>query len=511
MKVFETSQIREIDACTILHEPVASVDLMERAAKACADWIGKNIVRHVPVRIFIGPGNNGGDGWAIARMLAAEGYSDIAVFQLQISHIISPDSAFHRDRLIVQGVVPVHEISTDADFPALPEGSLVVDALFGSGLSRPLEGLPATLVRFLNDSGCRILAIDIPSGLFGEDNSGNEASGIIRASDTLTFQFPKRSFLFAENAGYTGRWHILPIGLHEKIISDTPSAFHYTTFADVRGMIRKRPQFSHKGDFGHGLLIAGSYGMAGAAILAAGACLRSGIGLLTTHVPRLIYPIVQGSVPESIFSIDAEEEVFSQCPALTRYSAAAIGPGLNTKQLTRDAFETLIRSVAKPLLIDADGINLLAAHPEWISLLPENTILTPHPGEFDRLVGPSENGYRRNLKQIAFSQKHRLILVLKGAFTSITLPDGQCHYNSTGNPGMAKAGSGDVLTGIILSLLTQGYAQHDAAMLGTYIHGLAGDLAAEELGEQGMIASDIVHYLGKAFKQLENDKTILHP
>jgi NAD(P)H-hydrate epimerase len=225
----------------------------------------------------------------------------------------------------------------------------------------------------------------------------------------------------------------------------------------------------------------------------------------------LIYPIVQGSFPESIFSIDPAEEVFSQCPALTRFSAVAIGPGLGTKQLTRDAFETLIRSAAKPLLVDADGLNLLAAHPEWISLLPENTILTPHPGEFDRLAGPSENGYRRNLKQIAFSQKHQLIVVLKGAFTSITMPDGQCHYNSTGNPGMAKAGSGDVLTGILLSLLAQGYAQRDAAILGAYLHGLAGDLAADACGEQGMIASDLIHYLGNAFKKLEYDETILRP
>jgi NAD(P)H-hydrate epimerase len=511
MKVFETRQIREIDAYTIRHEPVASVDLMERAAQACVDWIGKNIGRPVPVRVFIGPGNNGGDGWAIARLLAARGYADVVVFPLQISHIITTDSSINRGRLISQGIVPVHEICTPADFPSLQEGTVVIDALFGSGLSRPLEGLPAALVSFLNDSGCRILAIDIPSGLMGEDNSENKGSGIIRASDTLTFHFPKRSFFFAENAGYTGRWHILPIGLHEDIISDMPSAYHYTTSAEVQGLIHKRPQFSHKGNFGHGLLIAGSYGMAGAAILAAGACLRSGIGLLTTHVPRLIYPIVQGSFPESIFSIDPAEEVFSQCPALTRFSAVAIGPGLGTKQLTRDAFETLIRSAAKPLLVDADGLNLLAAHPEWISLLPENTILTPHPGEFDRLAGPSENGYRRNLKQIAFSQKHQLIVVLKGAFTSITMPDGQCHYNSTGNPGMAKAGSGDVLTGILLSLLAQGYAQRDAAILGAYLHGLAGDLAADACGEQGMIASDLIHYLGNAFKKLEYDETILRP
>ncbi len=475
---------------------------MERAALGCVSWIEANIGRETPISVFVGPGNNGGDGWAVARLLTDRIYLNISVFQLQISKIISPDSEINRIRLIDQGKVPVHEIKSSADFPENIFSSVIIDALFGSGLSRPLEGMPAALVNHLNSSGCRIISIDIPSGLLGEDNSGNPEQGIIRASDTLTFQFPKRSFFYAENEKYVGRWHIIPIGLHPGILSEKQTSFHYTTLEDLSGKIMTRKRFSHKGTYGHALLVAGSYGMAGAAILAARACIRSGTGLLTTHVPRSIYPIVQSTVPESIFSIDNSEEFFSLCPVLDKYSAVAAGPGIGVGPQTREALETLIKTVRSPLVLDADALNILAAHPGLLSSLPQNTVITPHPGEFERLVGKSGNGHRRNQEQIEFSKKYMLVVVLKGAFTSISLPDGQCYFNSTGNPGMATAGSGDVLTGIILSLLAQGYSPGEAAVTGTFLHGLAGDMAAGDFSQQGLIASDIIQYIGKAFKKI---------
>jgi ADP-dependent NAD(P)H-hydrate dehydratase / NAD(P)H-hydrate epimerase len=504
MKVFEARQIREIDAYTILHEPVASVDLMERAATGCADWLCSAIKADVDIKIFAGPGNNGGDGWAIARILAGRGYLHIHLYLLQISRIISGDSVVNRHRLEEQNKVPVFEISSESDFPHLDDQDIVVDALFGSGLSRPLEGLSAALVNHINASGCTVIAIDIPSGLQpdGQDTQGGNA--VIRATHTLTFEFPKRSFFYAENAIYTGDWHIISINLHPGIISELATPFHFILLKDIRKILRKRVKFAHKGLFGHALLIAGSYGMAGAAVLSARAALRSGVGLLTTHVPRSVYPIVQGAVPESIFDIDDNEQNFSGLNGRKHFSAVGIGPGIGTLDISIKAFESLLKNADGPLVIDADALNILSGKPQLLSLLPAQSILTPHPGEFDRLAGKSASGFVRNQKQIEFAGKHNVIILLKGAYTSIATPDGNCCFNSTGNPGMSTAGSGDVLTGIVLSLLAQGYSPAEAALLGAFVHGLAGDLAASDFGQQALVASDIINFLGKAFLKIGN-------
>jgi ADP-dependent NAD(P)H-hydrate dehydratase / NAD(P)H-hydrate epimerase len=503
MKIFEARKIREIDEYTILHEPVASVDLMERAATGCADWLISHIRPDKCVRIFAGPGNNGGDGWAIARILADRGYFHISLYLLQISRIISADSVVNRRRLEEQNKVPVFEISRESDFPPIDRDDIIIDALFGSGLSRPLDGLSSALVGFINSSGCNIIAIDIPSGLKTEDQDGKEKA-VVRALHTLTFEFPKRSFFYAENSIFTGTWHIIPINLHPAIISELQTPFHYLLMDDLLKIFRPREKFSHKGLYGHALLIAGSYGMAGAAILAARAALRAGVGLLTTHVPASVYPIVQGTVPESIFQIDKDDRYFSELTNDKHYSAVGIGPGIGTRDASIKAFESMLKNMESPLVVDADALNILSGKPQLCSLLPAMTILTPHPGEFDRLAGKSESGLERNRKQIEFAQKFNVIVLLKGAYTSIAMPDGTCYFNSTGNPGMSTAGSGDVLTGILLSLLAQGYKQTDAALLGTFIHGLAGDIAARQYGQQALIANDIADNLGNAFLKLEN-------
>ncbi len=502
MKIFDTGTIREIDRYTIENEPIASADLMERAAGACARWITDNIGRNHPIAIFTGPGNNGGDGWALARILKDLRFEQISVFHLQISDNLSADAAVNRDRLLSNKRVPVHYLFTPKDFPVFGPPTVIVDALFGSGLSRPLEGLSALLVNHLNQLACRVISIDIPSGLPGDDNSAGYSHSIIKASDTLTFEFPKLSFFFSENEFYTGHWHILPIGLHPQIISEKETTYHYTLNADVLPILHKRRNFSHKGDFGHALLIAGSYGMMGAAILAARACLRTGTGLLTTHVPGLGYPMVQTSVPESIFSIDDHNASFSVLPLLEKYAAIGVGPGIGTSNLSALALKNLLIAWKNPLVIDADAINLLAANNDLTGYLPENSILTPHPGEFDRLTGKNSNGYLRHKMQLDFSVKHKVIIVLKGAYTSVALPDGRCFFNSTGNPGMATAGCGDVLTGMILSLLSQGYTPRDAAVLGVFLHGLAGDIACRATGEAALIASDVIDNIGNAYKAL---------
>jgi NAD(P)H-hydrate epimerase len=503
MKVFTTSQIRDIDAGTIKNEPVASIDLMERAAKACAEWLSVKFECDDPFMILAGPGNNGGDGWAIARLMTDKGFTHIHLYQVQLSAELSPDAAVNRQRLIRQDRVPVSIIESSRDLPEINPSMIVIDALFGSGLSRPLEGLAADLVKHVNASGGKVIAIDIPSGLMGEDNAGNLMENVVRAHHTLTFQFPKLSFFFPENEAFVGEWTVLDIGLHQESIEKTLTPYYYIAGTDIACRLKPRRKFSHKGTYGHALLLAGSYGMMGAAVLASRACLRAGAGLLTAHIPKKGYTVMQIAVPEAIVSLDPSEECFSELPGLKPYTAAAVGPGIGTLPAVEKALKVLFLTCRVPLVIDADALNIVAAHKELQEHIPENSILTPHPKEFERLAGQTATGYERLMKQIEFAQAHKIIVVLKGANTSIAMPDGTCFFNSTGNPGMATGGSGDVLTGILLSLLAQGYKPADAALAGVYLHGLAGDFAAMKTGRNALIASDIIKNLGNAFMKTE--------
>ena len=502
MKLFTCAQISEIDRLTMKLEPISSIDLMERASVKVADWIIQNIGIDRPLWFFAGPGNNGGDALALARLLALCNF-DCTVFIAGLGRELKGDPAINLQRLKEQGKVLLRKIDSELTIPEIPSEVIVIDGLFGSGLNKPLDGLAEKIVRQINLSGAKVISIDIPSGLFGEDNSNNNLSAVIRASHTLTFQFPKISFLFPENHQFTGSLEVLPIGLTPEAITQTESNYFYLTKEYISGKIKKRDKFSHKGTFGHALLIAGSYGKMGAAVLSAKACLRSGVGLLTSHVPRLGYEIIQNSVPEAMTSIDSSETVFSEHPDLSVFSAIGIGPGLDKKAATQLAFRKLLLEQPKRMVIDADALNILAENQDWLDILPENVILTPHPKEFERLAGSSTNSYERLQIQLQFSAKYKVIVVCKGAHTCIAFPNGNVYFNSTGNPGMATGGSGDVLTGIILGLLAQSYSPEDAALIGVHLHGLAGDLAAAKFSQQAMIAGDIVEQLGAAFFQLE--------
>ena len=508
MKIFRSEQIREIDSYTIKNEPIASIDLMERAAIVLQDWIVNKFPEKKPVIIFAGPGNNGGDGLALARLLHGQGYP-VTVYIAKISAKFSPDFSVNLDRLKEIKAIPVHVIEKSEDFPVIPKKSLIVDALLGSGLTRPLEGLAADIVWKINqkDRSCKVIAVDIPSGLFGEDNAQNYPNYIVKAKYTLSFQFPKLAFFFGENEPYVGTWEVLPIGLHPEAIKYEATSYFYFTCDCIKRLPKKRKKFSHKGTYGHALLISGCYGRMGAAVLASKACLRSGAGLLTTHVPRFGYPIIQTALPEAMVSIDQSDILFTEVPDLSAYSAVGIGPGIGTKCNSHRAMKALIQQVTVPMVIDADGINLLATEPELLEKLPENTILTPHPKEFERIAGETGDHYARMQKQLELSRKYNIIIVLKGAHTAISVPNGNMYFNTTGNPGMATAGSGDVLTGIILSLLAQNYTPEDAAKLGVYLHGKAGDLAKEKFGEEAMIASDISEHIGAAFLKIRAELT----
>lgn len=498
MKILTSQQIREADAYTIEHEPISSIDLMERASRACANWLLGKIGKEKRYIVFVGMGNNGGDGLAIARLLADEGV-DVTVHLVRHSEKQSLDCVTNLQRLHEQGKVQIHEVITENDLPQIESASVVIDAMLGSGLSKPVAGLIGDIVHHINHSAAMVVAIDIPTGLFGEDNTDNDRKKIIKADTTLTFQLPKLAMMFADNYEFVGEWQVLPIGLHQDYISKAETPNHYLLAGDIKASLKLRGKFSHKGTFGHALLLAGCKGKMGAAVMAAKSALRAGAGLLTAHLPQCGYEIMQTALPEAMVSIDEELDIISCHPKLDGFAAIGVGPGIGTDDATANALKQLIQNANVPIVFDADAINMLAENKTWIPFIKSGSIFTPHPKEFERLVGKASDGYSRLQMQREFAAKNGVYVVLKGAHTSIACPDGTCYFNSTGNPGMAKGGSGDVLTGVILGLLAQGYSSKEAALIGVFLHGHAGDLAKEKHGEQAMLPSDIIDGIGSAY------------
>ena len=501
MKILSSAQLKELDKYTIIHEPIASIDLMERAARALTEAIVQRWDKSFDIVVFAGPGNNGGDALAVARMLSKKGYR-VEVFLFNTKGKLSEECQANLDRLKTCGSIYFTEISTQFDPPNLSEKHLVIDGLFGSGLNKPLNGGFAAVVKYINSSKAQVVAIDIPSGLMGEDNTYNVRTNIIRADVTLSIQLPKLSFLFPENEDIVGEWEMLDIQLKQSFIDSVPSDYSILEESEVRSLVKPRKRFAHKGTFGHGLLIAGSYGMAGASILSAKACLKSGIGLLTVHVPIHNHDLLQVTVPEAIVHTDIQERYFAQPTHLNKYSALAIGPGLGREEDTALAMMEQIQGSNLPIVLDADAINILSTHRNWLSRLPKRCILTPHLGELERLIGKCLDTYERLIKVKELASYLQSYIIVKGAWTCIVTPEGNFHFNPTGNPGMATGGSGDVLTGILLGLLAQGYSREEACKLGVYIHGMAGDIAAEEKTEISMTANDIVEALPIAWKKI---------
>ena len=502
MKILTATQIRELDKYTIEHEPIKSIDLMERAARALTAAIIHRWAPSVPVVVFAGPGNNGGDALAVARMLSEQNYQ-VQTFLFNISGKLSADCAEQKQRLISKRGRPLlTEVTQEFDPPQLERGMLVVDGLFGSGLNKPLAGGFASLVKYINGSKAEVVSIDVPSGLMTEDNSYNVRANIVRADVTLTLQHQKLSFLFAEYQQVIGQLQVLDIGLSAEGIEKTDAHYTLVDESQVRAMLRPRDPFAHKGMMGHALLVAGSYGMAGAAVLAARACMRSGVGKLTVHTPRRNAYILQTAIPEAVLHTDREETIFSEAVATEGFQSMAIGPGLGTSEQTGIAMIAQIRRAQCPVVADADALNILATKHAWLQQLPKGIILTPHPKELERLEGQCTDSYELLSKARMLAERLQGYVILKGHRTAICMPDGHIVFNATGNAGMATAGSGDVLTGIILGLLARGYQQREACILGTWLHGRAGDLAARQLGEESLMASDIINFLPKAFLSL---------
>lgn len=500
IKIFNAQQIREADSATIEQEPISSVELMERAAAAFVWAYLQMYDESRQVLIFCGSGNNGGDGLAIGRMLLDK-QCKVQLYKVSQSGKASDDFNAQLDRLKEQH--EPKEIREEAHIPSIPEGAVVIDALFGTGLSRPVQGLYAAVINKINESQAKVVSVDIPSGFY-PDSPPDLEGAIVKADCAVTFEHPKLAFLLPESGRYLADWKVVDIGLSKDFLARVETRYFFTDQETIRRIYKPRHKWSHKGHFGKVLLIAGSKGKIGAGLLCARACLRSGVGLLTVYLPECGYEIMQTGAPEAMCMTDPETDHFSSAPDTEKFDVLAIGPGLGTAEGSIKALKDLLQQTSKPMVVDADGLNMLSKENELLEYLPENAVLTPHPKEFERLAGSWKNDFERLEKQQAFSREHKVVVVLKGAHTSISAPDGRVYFNSTGNPGMATGGTGDVLTGMIAALLGQQYNPFDAAVLGVFLQGLAADLAAKELGEEALIASDLINWLPQAFQKIRD-------
>lgn len=501
MKILNIEQIRAADTYTIQHEPISSIDLMERAASAFARWFMTYFPLPQPtIEIVAATGNNGGDGLCVARILQANHYN-VKVTVLRLDRA-SNDFAYNENLLKKNALyadIICKEINKE-EYLFFDKNSLIIDALFGSGLTRPLSGLSAAVVKKMNDSQCPIIAIDMPSGLFADkESTGNQ--NIVRAQHTVSFELPKLAFMLPENYPFVGQWHIVPIGLHAEFIAQQTVDYHYFTAGEARKRQKITPKFAHKGTRGHVLFVGGSYGKIGAAALSVRATLKAGAGLATAYIPQCGYTILQSTVPEAMVitpspsdEADYLASYNNKLPDLQPYSVLALGPGLGTNIATHNLVKQLLLTAAAqkiPLVIDADALNIIAFN-EWQDILPPNSILTPHPKEFERLAGVTNNHFDRLEKLRACAKKWSCYIVLKGAHTAIACPAGRVFFNSSGNQAMATGGSGDALTGIIAALRAQGYSPENSALLGVFRHGAAGDKAALNSPNGSISAWDIV-------------------
>lgn len=502
MKIFTTQEIREIDQYTIDNDGVSSVELIERVAEGIACEITSRWTPRKPTAIFAGPGNNGADALAVARLLAEQGFRP-EVFLFNIGgNKLSLDCAKMRNLLRETPGVDLIEVVSNFSLPDLTSSHLVIDGLFGSGLHRPLSGGFVSLVQYINESMATVVAIDIPSGLYGEWNPEAINRNIIHANLTLAVQAPKLSFFISDYADIIGEWKVLDIELSpEKIRSISPQ-YHLVEKADVRRMLRRRPDICSKADFGSTIIYAGSYGMMGAAVLATRGSLRSGVGKTTIYSPRCGFNILQSTVPEALFSEDRDDLVISEIAPSHRFNSIAIGPGIGTRDATVKALEDFLAGTTAPVILDADALNCIAARPAMLSTIPILSILTPHAGEFDRLFGTQVSAEARLRKAIEVARYYNIFIILKGHYTALVRPDGKVYFNSSGCAAMATPGCGDVLTGILASMSAQGYSPEYAAIISVFVHGVAGELAAERHGQYGVTAGDIADNVGRAINEI---------
>lgn len=506
MKIFTSQAIHELDIATCEAQQISSTDLMERAAELVADELNSRFLPGQRFVVMAGPGNNGGDALAVARMLMERGYKKVEVFLFNVTGKLSHDCDEERKKLITIDGVDFTEVQKEFNPPYLGDRDVVIDGLFGSGLSKPMMGGFVSVARYINESGAYVVSIDLPSGLFGEWNSHVVRRDIVHANLTLSFQLPRLSFFFEENYDILGEWKLLDIDLDQDKIKELPSDYRLVESRNIRPLLRKRLPFTGKRDYGSAIIFSGSTGMMGAAVMCAKTVLKSGAGLVTVHGPKGGLQILQTAVPEAMYEPDKSEHYVSDMRLHHDHQAIAVGPGLGTSDQTIDALESLMKTGSTPLVLDADALNCISRRPSLLTMLPSKTIITPHIGEFDRLFGEQRSSEERLKTAVEMARKYNIIIVLKGHYSMTVRPTGKVYINPTGNPGMATAGAGDVLTGVITAFLAQGYVPEHAATIGAFVHGLAGDIAAEKCGEFGMTAMDIASSVGKAIKMIIDKK-----
>ena len=504
--ILSVENIRKSEQFTMEQEPVASIDLMERAGVAFVQQFlqSGHLSQNHTVAVFCGAGNNGGDGLVIARLLAQYGFATTVVL-CTAEGKVTQDNQTNLERIKNLSIPSLQIWDYTAERMQsfhLQPNLVVIDALFGIGLSKPLTGYFAEIVQAINALRVSVIAVDVPSGLFPDRHTPKNCPTIL-ATCTYTFQWMKQAYLLPENEKRVGEPVLLDIGL--QLPSEVKSDKMLLTHDIVKGLIVPPSKFAHKGSNGHGLLIAGSMEMPGAALLASKAAMRSGIGKLTLHAPKTVLDKLTLYLPEGLQNCDSSPHCFSEIDMneLPTVTALAIGPGLGRRKESVLALGRLIDEVKSPLILDADALNILGENKTWLPYLPEYSILTPHFKEFERLAGVAVHDFDRLERLKHFAQKYHLIVILKGAYSVIAMPDGKLFFNTTGNSGMATAGSGDVLTGILLAFMAKGYPSEIAAMLACYLHGLAGDLAVQKREScETLIASDLIEFLGDAFKEI---------
>ncbi len=499
MQILSSLHMRQMDQFTIENEPVLSIDLMERAAQKCFEWISGNVAATSMFHVFCGPGNNGGDGLALARMLFLEGYQ-LKVSVLSSNKIAGPDYSINLNRLKEFKNLELETLTEVSILPQIDSDCIVIDAIFGTGFNKVTTGLNAKIIRQINCSGASVISIDIPSGMHSDETSLFTGNEIIIATNTLTFQYLKPAFMVVENAPFAGRIHVLNIGLLSNGLEKLRIENFLIDIDLIQSIYKPKSAFSNKGTFGHSLLISGDAGKMGACILAANGYLKSGAGLLTLLVPQNEIPIVQTAIPEAMAL--GYNMASLLLPPLDKYAVIAMGPGLGTGDSAKEILNQLLNNPKIALVLDADALNILAINRDWLNCLPEGTIITPHPGEFKRLTGGWANDFEKLQLQKKLATNQKIFVILKGKNTSVACPDGTMWFNPTGNPGMAKGGSGDILTGLLLGLRSSGYSPFDACILGVWLHGHAGDIAALKLTEEAMHATDIINHLSHAWKTI---------
>ncbi|WP_062058108.1 bifunctional ADP-dependent NAD(P)H-hydrate dehydratase/NAD(P)H-hydrate epimerase [Aquimarina longa] len=499
MKIFSAEQMRMADEATMLSEKMTSLELMERAASQIFNLIHERLQGSpILIHVFCGIGNNGGDGLVISRLLLEHGYN-VKTYIVNFSDDRSKDFLVNYDRLKEIASEWPTQLKCEEDFPQLQREDMIIDAIFGIGLNRPIVPWVVSLIKHLNTTGCFTLSIDIPSGLY-TDKGPDDPEGVIFADVTVTFQLPKLVFFLPETGGYTQDLEVIDIGLDRDFLIQNRGIGILMSKNEIVSLYRPRHKFSHKGTYGHCVIIGGSYGKIGSVVLATKAALRTGVGLATAYIPECGYEVVQIAVPEAMVIADSDDEL-EEITLNFKPAAIGIGIGIGTSEKTVKAFGEFIKENESSLVIDADGINILAKNPDFLKIIPKRTILTPHPKELKRLIGEWEDDFDKIKKTQEFSKKHNCIIIIKGA-NSITVFEDQLYVNTTGNPGMATAGSGDVLTGMITALLSQGYPPLHAAVFGVFLHGNSADIAIQKTGFEGLIASEIISHIGPSFLEL---------